>query len=256
VWRHQKTTVCTSNVYGFSQADETLRYPFFEELIWYTLARYVDVLSGRYHLVQPVHDFPSSSPTTSHRHISKDYALSALEITGIQAMVIYLSQASKKIAPRFVARPRELLLDVRYLIVDKQQQGGTSSNGSPVLVWVGENFESPNLNDDSVSERLEVKRERRKNKALKKTAAPKPHLAKKTKKKTAKKRHHQPDVGRCVKRNKAKMRVRKVRCGRCDGCLSSDCGQCTNCLDMFKFGGLGSRKKACVQRWCRLIKRP
>ena len=40
------------------------------------------------------------------------------------------------------------------------------------------------------------------------------------------------------------------RCGNCEGCRKSDCGVCTNCKDMKKFGGLGHRKQACVHRKC------
>ena len=44
---------------------------------------------------------------------------------------------------------------------------------------------------------------------------------------------------------------------RCEGCLKSDCGTCSNCKDMKKFGGTGSKKKGCLHRICaagRIIK--
>ena len=46
---------------------------------------------------------------------------------------------------------------------------------------------------------------------------------------------------------------RKQRCGSCDACSKDDCGQCTNCRDMIKFGGTGRKKKCCVQRQCKNI---
>ncbi len=126
------------------QADEKLRYPFFEELIWYTLARYVEVLCGRRHLVETLHHYGSSN--AARRHVSQeDCTLSVAEVSGIQAMVFYLSQAhyTCKITPRFVTRPCELIRDVKEL-VDKQQREclsmETGSVGGPVLVWVGETF--------------------------------------------------------------------------------------------------------------------
>lgn len=36
----------------------------------------------------------------------------------------------------------------------------------------------------------------------------------------------------------------------CSGCIAKDCGTCSNCKDMVKFGGLGKKKRVCVQRSC------
>ena len=38
-------------------------------------------------------------------------------------------------------------------------------------------------------------------------------------------------------------------CG-CSGCIKPNCGQCSMCLDMPKFGGPEKRKKKCQQRVC------
>uniref|UniRef100_A0A8D8QQ36 DNA (cytosine-5)-methyltransferase n=1 Tax=Cacopsylla melanoneura TaxID=428564 RepID=A0A8D8QQ36_9HEMI len=43
---------------------------------------------------------------------------------------------------------------------------------------------------------------------------------------------------------------RKKRCKVCENCQRPDCGTCTSCLDMIKFGGTGKSKQACVQRRC------
>lgn len=42
------------------------------------------------------------------------------------------------------------------------------------------------------------------------------------------------------------------RCGECEGCMRDDCGQCAACADKPKFGGRGSKKKACAVRACRM----
>ena len=42
------------------------------------------------------------------------------------------------------------------------------------------------------------------------------------------------------------------RCGECEGCMRDDCGQCLACLDKPRFGGRGTKKKACVSRTCRM----
>merc|ERR1712029_1056996 len=40
------------------------------------------------------------------------------------------------------------------------------------------------------------------------------------------------------------------RCGECEGCNREDCGKCSACVDKPKFGGRGSKKKACHYRMC------
>lgn len=42
------------------------------------------------------------------------------------------------------------------------------------------------------------------------------------------------------------------RCGECEGCMRDDCGNCAACRDKPRFGGKGSKKKACVARACRM----
>ena len=41
---------------------------------------------------------------------------------------------------------------------------------------------------------------------------------------------------------------RRRRCGVCDVCQQPDCGQCTFCKDMVKFGGTGRSKQCCIDR--------
>ena len=42
------------------------------------------------------------------------------------------------------------------------------------------------------------------------------------------------------------------RCGECEGCTRDDCGACQACADKPRFGGKGTKKKACTERYCRL----
>ncbi|KAM3613406.1 uncharacterized protein V6R79_025609 [Siganus canaliculatus] len=46
------------------------------------------------------------------------------------------------------------------------------------------------------------------------------------------------------------LRRRRVRCKRCDGCCRKECGNCHYCQDMRKFGGPGRMKKGCMMRQC------
>jgi len=49
----------------------------------------------------------------------------------------------------------------------------------------------------------------------------------------------------------ARKRPRTVRCLKCPECVRDDCGDCKNCVDKPKFGGLGQRKQGCVKKVCR-----
>lgn len=46
------------------------------------------------------------------------------------------------------------------------------------------------------------------------------------------------------------LTIRRKRCGVCEACQLPDCGKCTKCLAMAKFGGSGRVKQACLQRRC------
>lgn len=43
---------------------------------------------------------------------------------------------------------------------------------------------------------------------------------------------------------------RRKRCGVCEACQLPDCGKCSSCRDMIKFGGFGRGKQACLLRKC------
>lgn len=45
-------------------------------------------------------------------------------------------------------------------------------------------------------------------------------------------------------------RRRRTRCKTCAACQRSDCGECSFCLDMVKFGGPGRAKQTCTMRQC------
>ncbi|XP_048031616.1 lysine-specific demethylase 2A isoform X1 [Megalobrama amblycephala] len=61
-----------------------------------------------------------------------------------------------------------------------------------------------------------------------------------------------PPVPRPVKPSSSisALRRRRVRCKRCEACLRIECGDCNYCRDMRKFGGPGRLKKSCVLRQC------
>uniref|UniRef100_A0A3Q1B079 [histone H3]-dimethyl-L-lysine(36) demethylase n=1 Tax=Amphiprion ocellaris TaxID=80972 RepID=A0A3Q1B079_AMPOC len=62
---------------------------------------------------------------------------------------------------------------------------------------------------------------------------------------------HKPLGQRPNKRSSiSALRRRRVRCKRCAACCRKECGNCQYCYDMRKFGGPGRMKKSCVMRQC------
>uniref|UniRef100_A0A8C4NI86 [histone H3]-dimethyl-L-lysine(36) demethylase n=1 Tax=Dicentrarchus labrax TaxID=13489 RepID=A0A8C4NI86_DICLA len=58
-------------------------------------------------------------------------------------------------------------------------------------------------------------------------------------------------VSRSTKRSSiSALRRRRVRCKRCAACCRKECGTCHYCHDMRKFGGPGRMKKSCIMRQC------
>ncbi|XP_072514412.1 lysine (K)-specific demethylase 2Bb isoform X2 [Salminus brasiliensis] len=55
--------------------------------------------------------------------------------------------------------------------------------------------------------------------------------------------------GVCAARSAAARR-RRTRCRRCEACVRAECGQCHFCKDMRKFGGPGRMKQTCILRQC------
>ncbi|GMH65315.1 hypothetical protein TL16_g04167 [Triparma laevis f. inornata] len=43
---------------------------------------------------------------------------------------------------------------------------------------------------------------------------------------------------------------RRVRCGKCDGCLARECGKCKACVNMVRNGGPGTLRLPCQERKC------
>ncbi|XP_038555005.1 lysine-specific demethylase 2A [Micropterus salmoides] len=62
---------------------------------------------------------------------------------------------------------------------------------------------------------------------------------------------HKPLGQRSTKRSSiSALRRRRVRCKRCAACCRKECGTCQYCHDMRKFGGPGRMKKSCIMRQC------
>ncbi|XP_022128242.1 jmjC domain-containing histone demethylation protein 1 [Pieris rapae] len=202
-----------AQVEDVTKVPQKFRYPFFTEMLWYVLDRYVCALLGRSHLAPEGQNPPPTAPK-DHIHLTQN------ELHGLKEIVLYLHQlpAARKSVPELLSDPIALVRDVRTLVEqhrhDKQQLAIT---GQPIL-------KGP---DDAGGERIRQwggGRGRGGHRGG--PARPRPEHA-----------------------NNAPRR-RRTRCKKCEACQRTDCGECVFCHDMVKFGGMGRAKQTCVMRQC------
>ncbi|XP_035448164.2 jmjC domain-containing histone demethylation protein 1 [Spodoptera frugiperda] len=202
-----------AQVEDVTKVPQKFRYPFFTEMLWYVLDRYVTALLGRSHLAPEGQS--SITPPKEHVHLTQN------ELHGLKAIVMYLHQlpAARKSVPELLSDPIALVKDVRTLVEqhrhDKQQLAIT---GVPVLKGPDDVVTTERRQSSGRGGRGGVHRGG--------PARPRPDHA-----------------------NNAPRR-RRTRCKKCEACQRTDCGECVFCHDMVKFGGLGRAKQTCVMRQC------
>ncbi|KAM3963878.1 lysine demethylase 2 [Aphomia sociella] len=205
-----------AQVEDVTKVPQKFRYPFFTEMLWYVLDRYVSALLGRSHLSAEGQSVPLTTPLappTEHLHLTQN------ELHGLKAIVMYLHQlpAARKSVPELLSDPIALVRDVRTLVEqhrhDKQHLAVT---GIPVLK--GPDEAPPSERRQSAG-------------------------------RGARGGRGGPARVRPDHANSAPRR-RRTRCKKCEACQRTDCGECVFCHDMVKFGGLGRAKQTCVMRQC------
>ncbi|XP_001606028.1 jmjC domain-containing histone demethylation protein 1 [Nasonia vitripennis] len=188
------------------------RYPFFTEMLWYVLERYVHVLLGRSHL-----DISGTSSQHMVPENLKHVHLTPLELHGLKSIVMYLHSlpSTKKNVPELIRDPVALIHDVRCLVEQHRHDSPESAvTGHPVLP------PPPAL---TITEREKLGITRKK--------LIRPPLQERS------------DSKSCPRR-------RRTRCKKCEACTRADCGECAYCQDMVKFGGTGRAKQTCLMRQC------
>ena len=195
------------------------RFPYFTELQWYALDKYVYALLGRTNL-----DFDEEvnerlfGRDEDHANDEKKY-ITPQELFGLKAIVMYIHAlpVSKKNVPMALKNPVNLVRDIRIVVNEhKEDTLDQAVTGKPLLYW-------PGVRDDkgvSVSSR-------------------------RTGGKSTKKTNREAFItSPNLKKEKAEKRERTA-CKVCQPCISSDCGKCAHCEDMVKFGGTGRLRKPC-----------
>lgn len=102
----------TAQVEDATKVPQKFRYPFFTEMLWYVLARYVYTLLGHSHLEGEPSLNESEIDTRPHIHLTH------YELFGLKEIVMYLYDLppQKKNVPDLVRDPVALIKDVRTLV--------------------------------------------------------------------------------------------------------------------------------------------
>lgn len=225
-----------------TKVPQKFRYPFFTEMLWYVLAKYVHTLLGRSHF--------EGEANQEHELVGQPHIhLTHYELFGLKEIVMYLYDLppQRKNVPELIGDPVQLIKDVRSLVErhckdspelaitgkpvlhpdSNQMSNNVSNQPSPTDELTGDdtsqNEQKNHLNDDNNDDEPQ-------NFQPPKTIP--------TNKTPAKAKKHPSDGTNGSERSNGNStsapRRRRRRCKECVPCNSTECGQCAFCLDMVR----------------------
>lgn len=257
-----------------TKVPQKFRYPFFTEMLWYVLAKYVYTLLGQSHL-EGEENREQELVNMPHVHLTN------YELFGLKEIVMYLYDLpqNKKSVPELIRDPVALIKDVRTLVERHCKDNPVEAvTGKPVLRLelnriveqkpsimdsIGNGSMDGMTNSSYESEKIEIKTEKL-DYENRQFVQPPPQTSvhTTTNRNGARgpyKKHnnspngnmhsHESRTNGNSSHNNAPRR-RRTRCKVCAACQRSDCGECSFCLDMVKFGGPGRAKQTCTTRQC------
>ncbi|XP_035246899.1 lysine-specific demethylase 2B isoform X1 [Anguilla anguilla] len=242
------------------------RYPFFYEMCWYVLERYVHCLTGRSHLSKGFCRDSSLKDTEMKAEMEDDSGemqmQEGLRDPPAQSNNTYphASPAPGSAHPDFLRTPSPASdpparwthltafeLKGLAVLVDKLESLPENKRNVP------QGIDRPNsLLQDM---RVILKEHADDDSQLALTGVPVVCWPKKTLKRLA----NRPKLkmgGSAVAvrlsggRSTSGARRRRTRCRKCEACMRTECGECHFCKDMKKFGGPGRMKQSCIMRQC------
>ncbi|XP_061590194.1 lysine (K)-specific demethylase 2Bb [Cololabis saira] len=232
------------------------RFPFYYEMCWYVLERYLHYLTKQSYLTKEIPkehmdsrsqdsswsrygrkspllksaidsensstslDFPKTPPESpSSECQSKWTHLTEFELTGLKKLVEKLESLpeNKKSVPLGIENPQALLEHIKVMLKEHADDDPELAITGLPVVYVP-----------------------------KKTAKPRPPNWPKPKVATS----PVSAVKLTASRGTSGARRRRTRCRKCEACLRKECGECHFCKDMKKFGGPGRMKQSCIMRQC------
>uniref|UniRef100_A0A673ICU3 [histone H3]-dimethyl-L-lysine(36) demethylase n=1 Tax=Sinocyclocheilus rhinocerous TaxID=307959 RepID=A0A673ICU3_9TELE len=219
-----------SSIEDRTRVPAKFRYPFYYEMCWYVLERYLYSITNTSHLIPEFQKYSlgiglkregsGCEVLNGHAKEERDDSdapsppnapgvklhLTPFELEGLWHLVGKLESlpSHKNCVPSGIHNAAALLHDIRALLKEHANDiPKLSYTGKPIVRW---------------PKRLATT----------------------------------PVIPRPVKpaSNMSVLRRRRVRCKRCEACLRTECGDCNFCRDMKKFGGPGKLKQTCVLRQC------
>uniref|UniRef100_G3PY04 Lysine-specific demethylase 2B n=1 Tax=Gasterosteus aculeatus aculeatus TaxID=481459 RepID=G3PY04_GASAC len=191
------------------------RFPFYFEICWYVLERYLHCLTKRSYFSQELHKEPVLTGEETHRArrptpgaTNKWMHLTEFELSGLRKLVekLELLPENKKCVPEGIENPQALLENMKVVLKEHADDDPKLAiTGVPVVYWSTQ---------------------------MKMAASP------------------ASAVKLSAGRGTSGARRRRTRCRKCEACLRTECGECHFCKDMKKFGGPGRMKQSCIMRQC------
>ncbi|GLD52280.1 lysine-specific demethylase 2A-like protein, partial [Lates japonicus] len=238
------------NIEDRTRVPVKFRYPFYYEMCWYVLERYVFSLTKISYLTpefqkhslgiglkKPPGPDPaseqvkeevggSSDEEASEQQSDKSAAkihLTPLELEGLWNLLGKLETlpSNKKCVPAGIHNAPALITHIKALLKEHGSDNPKLSyTGKPIIKWP----KRPSWYQPPPPP----------------PPPPRPKLA------------STPIIPRPQKpaSSMSVLRRRRVRCKRCEACMRPECGDCNFCRDMKKFGGPGKLKQTCVLRQC------
>uniref|UniRef100_G3Q0P5 [histone H3]-dimethyl-L-lysine(36) demethylase n=1 Tax=Gasterosteus aculeatus aculeatus TaxID=481459 RepID=G3Q0P5_GASAC len=246
------------NIYSIedrTRVPAKFRYPFYFEMCWYVLERYLYCQTNISHLTPEFQKHSLGIANDQTKNVSNGVDSETEVKESIIKEEEFLQEEAPKVAPpqpmltpfeleglwNLLGKLEELpdqkkcvpvgIMDAAALIRDMRTllEGHTNDNpkfsytGEPIVKWP----ERPSWYQPPTPPPPVIYR---------------PRLAPTL---------HKPLCQRPTKRSSiSALRRRRVRCKRCAACCRKECGTCQFCHDMRKFGGTGRMKKGCLMRRC------
>uniref|UniRef100_A0A8C5P6R6 Lysine-specific demethylase 2B n=1 Tax=Leptobrachium leishanense TaxID=445787 RepID=A0A8C5P6R6_9ANUR len=237
------------------------RYPFYYEMCWYVLERYLCTLTKKSHLKA----FPGESmlfdiTKTSIDSISSDSWLE-MEEESCDANTHENVERVSKLSdfPKSPAGSPATDVSARWTHLTEFELKGLKALVEKLeslpenKKCVPEGIEDPHTLLEDMKNVLKEHADDDQNLAI--SGVPVVSWSKKASKNKAVGRPKgkiatSPAVKLSANRTSSGARRRRTRCRKCEACLRTECGECHFCKDMKKFGGPGRMKQSCIMRQC------
>jgi len=169
------------------------RFPFFTELQWYALDKYIYALLGKSHIKVDddilVRLFGDKFTREEFRRKLEHTHITPQELYGLKAIVMFIHAlpVTRKNIPSLITDPVDLIKDIRNIVEShKEDDPDLAVTGKPLLLWTGIKQEKSWSMKSKNKARRDLKVEE-------------------------------------------KVRAERIPCRACESCLVKECGKCSSC---------------------------